>query len=161
MSDQQPDPAGPAPSSHQDGPLVAEQYVTTVTADLPATPSVTGLEGLIAATMQVVATEQLRDVHVHMAAVQARLAARQQLSHLASQVIQERTQHPAQDAYAALVEEAQQALTQQLTTMNELSDSDSVRLQEAMDRHSRMMTTLSNILKKLNDTAAAISQNLK
>ena len=37
----------------------------------------------------------------------------------------------------------------------------SLRLQMAMDRLSKMMSTLSNLLKKLSDTAAAIIHNLK
>jgi len=39
--------------------------------------------------------------------------------------------------------------------------SEQLRLQIAMDRMSKMMSTLSNILKKASDTAQAITQNLK
>ena len=43
----------------------------------------------------------------------------------------------------------------------ELSELDSLRLQMAMDRNSKMMSALSNLLKKLADTNSAIVQNLK
>ena len=45
--------------------------------------------------------------------------------------------------------------------MSELGESESLRLQMALDRLSKMMSTLSNILKKVSDTADAIVQNLK
>lgn len=48
-----------------------------------------------------------------------------------------------------------------LDAMNEMSEMESLRLQMAMDRMSKMMSTLSNLLKKLSGTSAAITQNLK
>ena len=38
---------------------------------------------------------------------------------------------------------------------------ESLRLQMAMDRMSKMMSTLSNLLKKMSDTANQITQNMK
>ena len=38
---------------------------------------------------------------------------------------------------------------------------DEMRLQMVMDRETKMMSTLSNILKKISDTAQSITQNLK
>jgi hypothetical protein len=38
---------------------------------------------------------------------------------------------------------------------------ESLRLQMAMDRMSKMMSTLSNLLKKISDTASSITSNLK
>ncbi|MBC8111492.1 MAG: hypothetical protein H7Y04_10565 [Verrucomicrobia bacterium] len=43
-------------------------------------------------------------------------------------------------------------------TMGEM---ESIRLQMAMDRMSKMMSTLSNLLKKASDTSGAIIQNIK
>jgi hypothetical protein len=43
----------------------------------------------------------------------------------------------------------------------EMSEETELRLQMAMDRLTKMMSTLSNILKKLADTSDAIIQNLK
>ena len=48
-----------------------------------------------------------------------------------------------------------------LDSMSELGETESLRLQMAMDRLSKMMSTLSNILKKISDTANSITQNLK
>jgi hypothetical protein len=52
-------------------------------------------------------------------------------------------------------------LTSKLDSMSEMGEMESLRLQMAMDRISKMMSTLSNILKKISDTAAEITQNLK
>lgn len=48
-----------------------------------------------------------------------------------------------------------------LDSMSEMGETESLRLQSAMDRKSKMMTTLSNILKKISQTADQIVQNLK
>lgn len=48
-----------------------------------------------------------------------------------------------------------------LDSMSEMGEMESLRLQMAMDRMSKMMSTLSNILKKISDTQQSIIQNLK
>jgi seryl-tRNA synthetase len=48
-----------------------------------------------------------------------------------------------------------------LDSMSELGEMESLRLQMAMDRMSKMMSTLSNLLKKMSDTASQITQNMK
>jgi hypothetical protein len=48
-----------------------------------------------------------------------------------------------------------------LDSMSEMGETESLRLQMAMDRLSKAMTTLSNLLKKVSDTASSIVQNLK
>jgi hypothetical protein len=48
-----------------------------------------------------------------------------------------------------------------LDSMSELGEMESLRLQMAMDRLSKMMSTLSNLLKKLSCTASQITQNMK
>lgn len=48
-----------------------------------------------------------------------------------------------------------------LDQMSEYSEMDQLRLQMAMDRLSKMISTLSNLLKKLADTQSAIAQNMK
>jgi hypothetical protein len=45
--------------------------------------------------------------------------------------------------------------------MSEMEKTESLRLQMDMDRLSKMMSTLSNLLKKINDTSQSITQNLK
>jgi hypothetical protein len=48
-----------------------------------------------------------------------------------------------------------------IDSMSEMGEMESLRLQMAMDRMSKMMSTLSNLLKKVSDTADGITQNLK
>ena len=48
-----------------------------------------------------------------------------------------------------------------LDSMSEMGEMESLRLQMVMDRMSKMTSTLSNILKKISDTASAITQNIK
>ena len=48
-----------------------------------------------------------------------------------------------------------------LDSMSEMGETESLRLQIAMDRLSKMMSTLSNMLKKISDTSQSITQNLK
>jgi len=45
--------------------------------------------------------------------------------------------------------------------LGDITEEESLRLQMAMDRLSKMTATLSNILKKISDTAESITQNLK
>jgi hypothetical protein len=45
--------------------------------------------------------------------------------------------------------------------MSELGEMESLKLQMAMDRRSKLMSTLSNIMKKIADTQKSIVQNLK
>jgi hypothetical protein len=48
-----------------------------------------------------------------------------------------------------------------LDSMSEMGEVESLRLQMAMDRISKMMTTLSNVLKKISETQNTIVQNMK
>lgn len=48
-----------------------------------------------------------------------------------------------------------------LDSMSEMGEMESLRLQMAMDRMSKMMSTISNLLKKISKTADDITQNLK
>ena len=48
-----------------------------------------------------------------------------------------------------------------LDSMSEMGEMESLRLQMAMDRMSKLMSTLSNLLKKMSDTAAGITKKLK
>lgn len=45
--------------------------------------------------------------------------------------------------------------------IGEMTEMESLQLQSAMDRISRMMSTLSNLMKKLNDTQNGILKNIK
>lgn len=48
-----------------------------------------------------------------------------------------------------------------LDSMSEMGEMESLRLQMAMDRMSKQMSTLSNLLKKISDTQNSIIQNIK
>ena len=61
----------------------------------------------------------------------------------------------------AIVDAQLDAIKQSLDSMSELGETESLRLQMAMDRMSKLMSTLSNILKKISDTSNSIAQNLK
>lgn len=52
-------------------------------------------------------------------------------------------------------------LKNDLDSMSEMGEMESLRLQMAMDRLSKMMSTLSNVLKKISDTQSSIIGNLK
>ena len=54
-----------------------------------------------------------------------------------------------------------ESMKNDLDSMSEMGETESLRLQMAMDRLSKMMSTLSNILKKVSDTQQSIIQNLK
>ncbi|HEX8031447.1 MAG TPA: hypothetical protein VF491_23420 [Vicinamibacterales bacterium] len=53
------------------------------------------------------------------------------------------------------------ALTSKKDLKSELGEMESLRLQMAMDRMSKMTSMLSNVMKKISDTAQSITQNLK
>jgi hypothetical protein len=54
-----------------------------------------------------------------------------------------------------------ESVKNKLDSLSEMGEMESLRLQMAMDRMSKMMSTLSNILKKTSDSAATIVSNLK
>ena len=55
----------------------------------------------------------------------------------------------------------QDDLKGQLDSMSEMSEMTSLRLQMAMDRRSKFIETLSNIMKKIDSTSDTLVQNLK
>jgi hypothetical protein len=59
------------------------------------------------------------------------------------------------------IDAAKNLVKDKLDSMSEMGEMESLRLQMAMDRMSKMMSTLSNVLKQINDTASSITQNLK
>lgn len=60
-----------------------------------------------------------------------------------------------------LIDAAKETLKSKLDSLSELGEMESLRLQMAMDRVSKLMSTLSNLLKKASETASGITQNLK
>jgi len=62
---------------------------------------------------------------------------------------------------ATEIKQVQDSLKSKLDSMNEMSEMTSLRLQMMMDRRSKFISTLSNIMKKISDTQSAIIQNMK
>jgi hypothetical protein len=60
-----------------------------------------------------------------------------------------------------LIETAKETVKSKLDSSSEMGEMESLRLQMAMDRLSKLISTLSNLLKKASDTASDITQNLK
>jgi hypothetical protein len=59
------------------------------------------------------------------------------------------------------IHNAKEIVKDKLDSLSEMGEIESLRLQMAMDRLSRMMSTLSNMLNKVSDTASSITQNIK
>jgi putative addiction module CopG family antidote len=74
---------------------------------------------------------------------------------------------PSPASLRAMLEQVQELealatlLKGQADEMNQVNDEEILRHQMAMDRLSKFMSTLSNMLKKLSDTAESITKNLK
>ena len=62
---------------------------------------------------------------------------------------------------AAKIYEARDRLKAELDSVSEIGEIDSLRLQMALDRLSKAMTTLSNLLEKTSATNDAITNNMK
>jgi len=69
--------------------------------------------------------------------------------------------HPGKLGRLAELETVVDQIEDKLDSLSEMGEMESLRLQMAMDRMSKMMTTLSNLLKKISDTASGITQNIK
>ncbi len=67
---------------------------------------------------------------------------------------------PSDLSYAKLAQ-LNHPLKDQLDSINEISETESLRLQMSMDRRSKFIQTLSNIMKKIETTEGQIIQNLK
>lgn len=59
------------------------------------------------------------------------------------------------------VNKAKESVKSKLDSLSEMGEMESLRLQMAMDRLSKLMSTLSNLLKKASETASGITQNIK
>ena len=78
----------------------------------------------------------------------------------AQQVPQTYRPTPGQPSRAEIAA-ARERLESALDSMSEMSEMDSMQLQTAMDRLSKAMSTLSNVLKKASDTDQAIITHIK
>lgn len=62
---------------------------------------------------------------------------------------------------ATEIKQVQDSLKSKLDGMNEMSEMTSLHLQQSMDRRSKFINTLSNIMKKISETQDSIIQNMK
>lgn len=69
--------------------------------------------------------------------------------------------HKGRIADISILESIRDDLSDKLDSLSELGEMESLRLQMLMDRRSKMIQTLSNIMKKMSDTSQSIIQNLK
>jgi len=101
--------------------------------------------------MQATAGEE-QDLRAQMNQIRRQAAAKAQIRGM----IQHEDKITASDINASAVN-----MKNQLDSESELGETESLRLQMSMDRLSKLMTTLSNVLKKLDDTGSSIVQNVK
>ena len=66
-----------------------------------------------------------------------------------------------QEVTKAEIDKTEQDIKDRLDSVNEMGETESLRLQMAMDRRNKMMTTISNIMKKISDSQSSIIQNMK
>ena len=59
------------------------------------------------------------------------------------------------------IDNAKEVVKNKLDSLSEMGEMESLRLQMAMDRLSKLMSTVSNLLKKSSETASGITQNIK
>jgi Arc/MetJ-type ribon-helix-helix transcriptional regulator len=69
--------------------------------------------------------------------------------------------HKGRISELSTLESIRDELRDKLDSLSEMGEMESLRLQMMMDRYSKFMTTLSNIMKKISDTSQSITQNLK
>ena len=68
---------------------------------------------------------------------------------------------PTSDGAAHTEPADRQGVSSHLDSMSEMGETESLRLQMAMDRLSKMVSTLSNLLQRIETTDAAITHNIK
>lgn len=68
---------------------------------------------------------------------------------------------PTAEVDQATLDATRNEMKNKLDSMSEMSETQAMRMQMYMDRVSKFMSTLSNLLKKASDTAAQTTQNLK
>ena len=130
-------------------PLADPEAVATsyVTQSFPGLSSM-DIESLVLIVIMDATNAQENEMQTIMNEIQAQNNAKQQL----------RNQMNAVNRDVAANGSAMQS---RLDSLNELSEMTSLRLQMAMDRRSKFVTALSNVLKKISSTGETIIQNVK
>jgi hypothetical protein len=118
---------------------------------------VADIEALALVVLMEAANSAQEDLQAIMAGVQAINAAKQRQREVLCEIQRQAADAASKERLDAAVD----AIKESLDSMSELGETESLRLQMAMDRLSKLMSTLSNILKKISDTSQSITQNLK
>lgn len=162
-----------------------QQVATQAIQNMGALPPGGDISELCFVVLMNATNDQDKDLQTIMAQTQAQTAAKQKLRDQMNTVNKNVAANAASSAQStptagpgALRPNASQAVhsgssvTQMQTTqntsagnqtdsMNEMSEMTSMRLQMAMDRRSKFVEALSNIMKKINDTQSTMTQNMK
>jgi len=110
------------------------------------------IEGLAFIVLMQATNDQDQDLQNIMAGVKAVNNAKAQLRN---------QMQAAQQLTAQLINQDTQDLKNKLDSMNEMSEMTSMRLQMAMDRRSKFIEALSNILKKVDESQNSIIKEIK
>jgi len=113
------------------------------------------IDALVLIVMMQAANDAEQDLQQIMAEVKAANSAKAQMRG------QMQALHAAQAMSARQINTEYQNLKDQLDSMSEMGETESLRLQMAMDRTSKFMQALSNIMKKIDQTDDSIIKNLK
>jgi hypothetical protein len=137
-------------------------------------PAAADIEAVAFLVLMQAASSAQDDLKAIMAEVKAINGAKQKHRELLQSLqksVQANAGHPAYDfdgifmllatLYAKQLEAEAIELLHKPDSLSELSEIESLRLQMVMDRLSKLMSTLSNLLKKASDTTSQIVQNLK
>ena len=113
------------------------------------------IEALVMIVMMQAASDADQDLKDIMAEVKANNSAKSQMRAAMQRMRMSRVKS-AQELNADM-----QSVKNGLDSMSDMSEMESMRLQMAMDRYSKLMEALSNIMKKMSDTNGNIINNLK
>lgn len=119
-----------------------------------------GIEGAICLLLKQAADDAAEDLRTFLAETRAALRARQAMR----AAIKELRKEMGRAANRTIRKELQDVLSElqgSLGAAAELSEMNSLRLQMMMDRRSKFISTLSNILKKVSSTQDTLVQNVK
>jgi len=145
-------------------PLADPEAVATsyVTQSFPGLSSM-DIESLVLMVMMDATNEQENELQAIMNEMQAQNNAKQQLRNQMNAINRDVAANGSAMQATPIPSPSSggQNLKSRLDSLNELSEMTSLRLQMAMDRRSKFVTALSNVLKKISSTGETIIQNMK
>lgn len=143
---EQPTPAGKPAKS-------IEQHANDVVGSMGVTGDVTSVLFLVMMQAAKSAQEDLKSI---MAGVKAINAARNCKTYGCVEAMKATAEYD-----KATLDSVRKRMKGKMESLAKMSEMEALRLQMAMDRMSKLMTTLSNVLKKISSTTGTVIQNLK